>query len=158
MDTSDHAVDDRPDALVAHLHPGAHPLLSGRWGTPILLAPGIVVIVLGIIATALYARDPASYLFGAIVIGSGVFAASSGMGVRRLALARLENPPVAFALDPDGVWVNGKIVAWENAKFWVDDTVEPPMVICGGGKAAWRVDRLDTSVIAIERAIERFAQ
>ncbi|GAA1709752.1 hypothetical protein [Propioniferax innocua] len=158
METSDHAVDAHPDALVAHLHPGAHPLLSGRWGTPILLAPGIVMIMLGITMTLLYADDPASYFFGAIVIGSGVFAASSGMGIRRLALARLANPPVAFALDPDGVWVNGRIVAWEDAKFWVDDSVDPPMVICGGGKAAWRVDRLDTSVIAIEQAIERFTQ
>lgn len=153
------AMDSRDsDALVAHLRPGSHPLLSGRWGGVILLAPGAVIAVIGVAMTISFAHSAATALFGAIIIASGLFAAWSGWGIRRLALARRADPPVAFALDAAGVEVRGKRLGWAEAKFRVDTSVDPPMVICGGGRAAWRADNIDVSIGAIQDAVTRFDQ
>lgn len=146
------------DALVAHLEPGAHPLLSGRWGGALLVAPGAMVVVIGIAMTILFSTGVSTALFGGIIIVSGLFAISSGLGIRRLAVARRDDPPVAFALDADGVEVHGKKLSWDEAKFRVDASVDPPMVICGGGKAAWPIDGVDVTIPQIETALARFAQ
>lgn len=150
---NDHA--DEP--FEVYLSPGAHPVLTGRWGRTLLLAPGVVITILGVVMGALWARDPSTAFFAAVIIGSGLFAISSGRGVHRLALKNRDEPPIAFILDHDGVVVRDRLLPWPEAGFRVDASVTPPMVICGAGKAAWSVERLDKPAEEIRRAAERFA-
>lgn len=150
---------DDPDSetLVVHRSPGAHPLLSGRWGTLLLAGPGVLVLLLGVVMTTVWGRSAATIFFGVVIIVTALLAIQSGLGIRRLAVQNRDDPPAAFILSPDGVQVGKKHTSWAQADFRVDVDADPPSVICGGLREVWAISALDATADELAAARRRFA-
>ncbi|NNG20605.1 hypothetical protein HJ590_13760 [Naumannella sp. ID2617S] len=125
---------------------------SGPLGSALLLVPGVLITVLGVV---LLARDPhgVSLFFGGVVIFSGLYACYAGWDHRRRGLRDASKPPLAFALDADGAaFPRHKRYAWGEVRFVLTDEAEPRL-LCSPVGLAFRVDHLDAEPDAIEAAI-----
>jgi hypothetical protein len=126
---------------------------SGRWGTVVLIVPGLIVAVIGVVlGLTSNGSGPAVFFAGVIVI-SGLYAGYAGWDHRRKALWDAETPPPAFVLEPDGVvFPPHKRYAWSEVRFVLTDE-EPARILCTPVGLAYAVDRLDREPADIDTAL-----
>lgn len=125
---------------------------SGPLGTALLLLPGAVITVIGVI---LLIRDPHgwSIFFAGVVLFSGLYACYAGWDHRRRSQRSHAEPPLAFAIDAEGaVFPRGKQYGWGEVRFVATDEAEPRL-LCSPIGLAYRIDRLDADLATIEAAI-----
>lgn len=130
---------------------------SGPVGTAVLIVPGIVIVILGIVLWIAGPGRPMTGLFAMIVIFSGLYASYAGWDHRRRAQQTLSAAPLAFALDAEGAtFPRGKHYPWAEVKF-VLTAEDRPRILCTPLGAAYTVEELDHTTIEIDHALNHLS-
>lgn len=104
-------------------------------GTAVLIAPGVLVVVLGLILWIGQAEGAAQF-FAAVVVFTGLYAAYAGWDHRRKAAAGTDGSPLAFVLAEDGVaFPRGKRFDWHEVRFVLTDEERPRLLVTPVGMA-----------------------
>lgn len=126
---------------------------SGRVGTAVLTVPGLIVAAIGVVLGLSSNGSGPVVFFAVVIVISGLYASYAGWDHRRKALQAPETPPVAFALEPDGViFPRHKRYAWSEVRFVLTDE-EPARILCTPAGLAYAVDRLDREPSEIDAAL-----
>lgn len=126
---------------------------SGRVGTAVLIIPGLIVAVIGIVLGFSSNGSGPAVFFAVVIVVSGLYASYAGWDHRRKALRISETAPLAFVLKPDGVvFPPHKMYAWSEVRFVLTDE-KPARILCTPGGLAYAVDRLDRDPTEIDEAL-----
>ncbi|MDO5682067.1 MAG: hypothetical protein Q4G46_04480 [Propionibacteriaceae bacterium] len=144
------------EPLVVSFNPQAQSTYRSFWtgplGTAALIAPGVIVIVGGLILWLTTAEGVTNF-FAAVVVFSGFYAAYAGWDHRRKAERGPATDPLAFVIAPDGVaFPRGKKFEWDEVRFVVTTEEQPRLLVTPVG-AAYSLADLDQSAETIGQAV-----
>lgn len=145
------------DSFVVTINPAGQAAYRSFWtgwlGTALLVVPGLVVAVIGVVLGIGADRNGPAVFFAVVIVIFGLYASYAGWDHRRKALRIPATAPLAFALEPDGVvFPRHKKYAWSQVRFVLTDE-EPARILCTPGGLAYAVDTLDRDPAEIDAAL-----
>lgn len=115
---------------------------TGPLGSAILIAPGVIVVVVGLVFWITQGGGATNF-FAAVVVFTGAYGAYAGWDHRRKAARGSEGDPLAFVVLDDGVeFPRGKKFDWNELRFVITDEVPPRLLVTPVG-AAYAIGDLD---------------
>ncbi len=121
-------------------------------GTAVLIVPGLIVAVVGVILGVLQAEGW-SILFAIVIVFSGLYASYAGWDHRRKAASGPVHDPLAFAIEADGiVFPKHKSHPWREVRFVLTDE-DPQRILCSPHGLAYQIDHLDRRPDEIDAAL-----
>ncbi len=132
--------------MVVSINPRAQTTYRSFWtgplGTAALIAPGAVVVIVGLVLWLTQAQG-VMHFFAAVVVFSGLYAVYAGWDHRRKAARGPKTDPLAFVIAEDGVaFPRGKKFEWHEVRFVVTDEERPRLLVTPVG-AAYFISDLD---------------
>lgn len=145
------------EPFVVRINAGAQDEYRSFWtgpiGTVVLIVPGLLVIVLGIVLGIGWADSGVLWFFTGVVVFSGFYAAYAGWDHRKKAAREAREDPWAFAIDEDGVtFPRHKHYPWSEARFVVTDET-PRRLLCTPVGHAYPLTSLDRGPDDIHDAV-----
>lgn len=130
------------------------------WGSPrglaLMLAPAVVMIVLGVVLTVLYGRG-ANLFFGLVIVVTGLLGVWSAWATHVRDRDRAAEAVWLFRLDREGVhFPRHHPVPWSQARFVVTGEAEPRLLVSPIGYA-FGLDRLDRTPDELAGAVRELS-
>ncbi|GAB3622501.1 hypothetical protein GCM10027418_05830 [Mariniluteicoccus endophyticus] len=126
---------------------------GGRTGLTLMMAPGVVIVVVGIVLTVLYGTGY-NFFFGIVIVLSGLIGLWSGWATHVRDRDRAAEAVWIFRLDAEGVHFPRQFpTAWADARFVLAETDGEEQLLVTPQGYAFTLDRLDRTPAEIEASI-----
>lgn len=125
---------------------------GGPTGLALMLAPAVLMIVLGVVLTALYGHG-ANLFFGGVIVVTGLLGLWSAWATHVRDRDRAAEAVWLFRLDRDGVhFPRHHPAPWADARFVVTDGEAPQLLVSPLGYA-FGLDRIDRTPEELDAAV-----
>ncbi|GAB3711244.1 hypothetical protein [Mariniluteicoccus flavus] len=129
---------------------------GGRAGLALMTAPGVIMVVVGVVLTGLFGQGN-NLFFGIVIVVGGLVALWSGWATHVRDRDRAAEAVWMFRLDREGVhFPRHHPTAWADVRFVLTDGTQPQLLVSPIGYA-FALDRLDRTPDELGAAISELS-